>query len=309
MDNTEKLKQLEKDIIARRLAGLQNNVTTWKDIEPDDNGVLDIDGTYFKLNNEQPNVDNTDWEYKNALMYRLFGDDTPMQQYLTQKQTERQSRDNAIYNQYIAMQNKAEQQAEKEKEQRLQQEKEKETKQQEEKEREKAKQIAKNNFRKAVTDISTPYSSIIANLDELNSNGYLSKDEYEQLKFDLEKEKPRRQAHHKYSQYKSFATNDEKQKILSSIKNDPYLTEDDKAELENIITPIVSLVDQAKTNIRAGKAGQHLGTQLDKNMIDALVDDAIKTGVMPEDQTYKTDIVKGLRAKGYKVKGTKVVKR
>ena len=135
----EKLRQPEKDIIARRLAGLPNNVTTWKYKEPDDNGVLNIDGQYFWLNNVQPvqpaTTDDTDWEYKNALMYRLFGDDTPMQQYLTQKQAERQSRDTAIYNQYLAMQNKEEQAAEKEKEKALQDKKEKEAKQLEEKEK------------------------------------------------------------------------------------------------------------------------------------------------------------------------------
>lgn len=141
-NNADKLRLLEKDIIARRLAGLPNNVTTWKDVEPDDNGVLNVDSLYFKpkgsyltQSNTQPSYDNTDWEYKNALMYRLFGDDTPMQQYLTQKQTERQSRDNAIYNQYIAMQNIEEQLAEKEKEKRLQEEKVKESKLQEEKEK------------------------------------------------------------------------------------------------------------------------------------------------------------------------------
>lgn len=307
--DNEKLRQLEKDIIARRLAGLPNNVTTWKDKEVDDNGVLNIDGQYFKLNNVQPTTDDTDWEYKNALMYRLFGDDTPMQQYLNQKQAERQSRDTAIYNQYIAMQNKEEQLAEKEKEKRLQAEKEKEAKQIEEKEKEKAKQIAKSNFRKSVSDISTPYATIMTNLDELYSNGYLDKDEYEQQKIAIEKEKPRRQAHHKYSQYKSFATDAEKQKILTDIENNQYLSEDDKIELKNIVTPMVSLVAQARTNARAGKAGQKAGEEYDKKTLNQLVEEAIKTGNMPSDETRKKDIMNELRKRGYKVKGTKVVKK
>lgn len=162
--DNEKLRQLEKDIIARRLAGLPNNVTTWKYKEPDDNGVLNIDGQYFKLNNVQPaqpvqpgTTDDTDWEYKNALMYRLFGDDTPMQQYLNQKQAERQSRDTAIYNQYLAMQNKEEQAAEKEKEKALQAKKEKEAKQLSEKET-----AAENTKKKATIEtlIDNPESTI-----------------------------------------------------------------------------------------------------------------------------------------------------
>lgn len=162
--DNEKLRQLEKDIIARRLAGLPNNVTTWKYKEPDDNGVLNIDGQYFKLNNVQPaqpvqpgTTDDTDWEYKNALMYRLFGDDTPMQQYLNQKQAERQSRDTAIYNQYLAMQNKEEQAAEKEKEKALQAKKEKEAKQLSEKET-----ASENTKKKATIEtlIDNPESTI-----------------------------------------------------------------------------------------------------------------------------------------------------
>lgn len=311
--DNEKLRQLEKDIIARRLAGLPNNVTTWKDKEPDDNGVLNIDGRYFKLNNAMPvqpgTTDDTDWEYKNALMYRLFGDDTPMQQYLNQKQAERQSRDTAIYNQYIAMQNKEEQAAEKEKDKALQAENEKEAKQSEAKEKEKAKQIAKSNFRKSVSDISTPYATIMTNLDELYSNGYLDKDEYEQQKNAIEKEKPRRQAHHKYSQYKSFATDAEKQKILTDIENDQYLTEDDKIELKNIVTPMVSLVAQSRANALAGKAGQKAGEEYDKKTLNQLVEEAINTGNMPSDETHKKDIMNELRKRGYKVKGTKVVKK
>lgn len=154
--DNEKLRQ--QDIIARRLAGLPNNVTTWKYREPDGNGVLNIDGQYFKLNNARPGAtDDTDWEYKNALMYRLFGDGTPMQQYLNQKQAERQSRDTAIYNQYIAMQNKEEQLAEKEKEKALLAEKEKEAKQIEEKEK-----AAENAKKKATIEtlIDNPESSI-----------------------------------------------------------------------------------------------------------------------------------------------------
>lgn len=311
--NNEKLRQLEKDIIARRLAGLPNNVTTWKDKEPDDNGVLNIDRQYFKLNNVQPmqpgTTDDTDWEYKNALMYRLFGDDTPMQQYLNQKQAERQSRDTAIYNQYIAMQNKEEQLAEKEKEKALLAEKEKEAKQTEEKEKDKAKQMAKSNFRKSVSDISTPYATIMTNLDELYSNGYLDKDEYEQQKIAIEKEKPRRQAHHKYSQYKSFATDAEKKKILTDIENDSYLSEDDKIELKNIVTPLVSLVAQARANAIAGKAGQNAGEEYDEKTLNQLVNIAIDTGYMPSDNTRKKDIMRELRKRGYIVRGTKVVKR
>lgn len=311
--NNEKLRQLEKDIIARRLAGLPNNVTTWKDKEPDDNGVLNIDRQYFKLNNVQPmqpgTTDDTDWEYKNALMYRLFGDNTPMQQYLNQKQAERQSRDTAIYNQYIAMQNKEEQLAEKEKEKALLAEKEKEAKQTEEKEKDKAKQMAKSNFRKSVSDISTPYATIMTNLDELYSNGYLDKDEYEQQKIAIEKEKPRRQAHHKYSQYKSFATDAEKKKILTDIENDSYLSEDDKIELKNIVTPLVSLVAQARSNAIAGKAGQNAGEEYDEKTLNQLVNIAIDTGYMPSDNTRKKDIMRELRKRGYIVRGTKVVKR
>lgn len=313
--DNEKLRRLEKDIIARRLAGLPNNVTTWKYKEPV-NDVLNIDGQYFKMNNVRPawpyttdDTDDTDWEYKNALMYRLFGDDAPMQQYLNQKQAERQSRDTAIYNQYIAMQNKEEQAAEKEKEKALLAEKEKEAKRSEEKEKEKAKQIAKSNFRKSVSDISTPYAAIMTNLDELYSNGYLDKDEYEQQKIAIEKEKPRRQAHHKYSQYKSFATDSEKRKILTDIENDPYLSEDDKIELKNVVTPLVSLIAQSEANARAGKAAQKAGETYDKKSLNQLVEEAIKTGNMPSDDTHEKDIMRELRNRGYTVKGTKVVKR
>ena len=103
-----KIKETIKNDITRRLAGLPNNVTTWKYSDDPQN---DVYGLHFKTDNgyytipkqqaiqESPSTE--DWEYRNAVMYRLFGDSAPMQQYNTREQSKEQSMNNAMYNLYI----------------------------------------------------------------------------------------------------------------------------------------------------------------------------------------------------------------
>ena len=252
------------DDIMKRLAGLPNNVTTWNYTDEPNN---DVDGIHFKTDDgyytlgkpvDEP-VDEgavkqrePDWDYRTALIYRIFGDETPMQQYINQKQAERTSRDNAMYNQYLNIQNKREQDAKDREAKRLADE---------------AKSVEKENkksaFRKSRSDIATSYSSLENELDELKNNGYVSEDEYKQMKEELEKEKPRRQAYDKYSQYSSFANEKQKNDVLNGIANDKSLTDDDKVALTNKLKTITSETAKARQAAIASGAGKQTQTELD----------------------------------------------
>ena len=252
------------DDIMKRLAGLPNNVTTWNYTDEPNN---DVDGIHFKTDDgyytlgkpvDEP-VDEgavkqrePDWDYRTALIYRIFGDETPMQQYINQKQAERTSRDNAMYNQYLNIQNKREQDAKDREAKRLADE---------------AKSVEKENkksaFRKSRSDIATSYSSLENELDELKNNGYVSEDEYKQMKEELEKEKPRRQAYDKYSQYSSFANEKQKNDVLNGIANDKSLTDDDKVALTNKLKTITSETAKAIQSAVASGAGKQTQTELD----------------------------------------------
>lgn len=295
--------QMQKDMISKRLAGLPNNVTTWKYTEQptDEEGLhfkTDAGGYYTIAEPEQTNSNEPDWDYRTALIYRIFGNEQPMQQYLTQKQAERSSRDSAIYNQYLNMQNKEEQK-----------EKEKEAKALQEQAVKTEKENEKSNYRKSLSDIATSYSSLVYGLEEMKNKGYLTNEEYKQQKAELEKEKLRRQAYDKYSQYKTFANDKEKQKVLTDIAEDKHLTGDDKTSLRNIIVPITSATAAARANAAAGKAGDRAKEQLDEENIENLANKAIKTGNAPADDANKAAVIRALRAKGYTVKGSKVVKK
>lgn len=102
-----KIKEIIKNDITKRLAGLPNNVTTWKYSDDPQNDVYGLhfktdDGYYTIPKQQQQESPSTeDWEYRNAVMYRLFGDSAPMQQYNTREQAKEQSLNNAMYNLYI----------------------------------------------------------------------------------------------------------------------------------------------------------------------------------------------------------------
>lgn len=253
------------DDIMKRLAGLPNNVTTWNYTDEPSNE----DGIHFKTDDgyytiaepvtepvavkqEATKQREPDWDYRTALIYRIFGDETPMQQYINQKQAERTSRDNAMYNQYLNIQNKREQEAKDREAKRLADE---------------AKSVEKENkksaFRKSRSDIATSYSSLENELDELKNNGYVSEDEYKQMKEELEKEKPRRQAYDKYSQYSSFANEKQKNDVLNGIANDKDLTDDDKVALKNKLKAITSETEKARQSAIASGAGKQTQTELD----------------------------------------------
>ena len=284
------------DDIMKRLAGLPNNVTTWNYTDEPNN---DVDGIHFKTDDGYYDVlgqhNNTlgkpvdepvdegavkqrepDWDYRTALIYRIFGDETPMQQYINQKQAERTSRDNAMYNQYLNIQNKREQDAKDREAKRLADE---------------AKSVEKENkksaFRKSRSDIATSYSSLENELDELKNNGYVSEDEYKQMKEELEKEKPRRQAYDKYSQYSSFANEKQKNDVLNGIANDKSLTDDDKVALTNKLKTITSETAKARQAAIASGAGKQTQTELD-------VQNAIKNNTPPIklSQEVKTKVKK-----------------
>ena len=250
------------DDIMKRLAGLPNNVTTWNYTDEPSN----VDGIHFKTDDgyhtiaapvDEPVAVSTkqrepDWDYRTALIYRIFGDETPMQQYINQKQAERTSRDNAMYNQYLNIQNKREQEAKDREAKRLADE---------------AKSIEKENAKSAFTkdksEIATSYSSLVNSLDELKNKGYVSEDEYKQMKEELEKEKPRRQAYDKYSQYSSFANEKQKNDVLNGIANDKSLTDDDKVALTNKLSAIISETEKAIQSAIASGAGKQTQTELD----------------------------------------------
>ena len=250
------------DDIMKRLAGLPNNVTTWNYTDEPSN----VDGIHFKTDDgyhtiaapvDEPVAVSTkqrepDWDYRTALIYRIFGDETPMQQYINQKQAERTSRDNAMYNQYLNIQNKREQEAKDREAKRLADE---------------AKSIEKENAKSAFTkdksEIATSYSSLVNSLDELKNKGYVSEDEYKQMKEELEKEKPRRQAYDKYSQYSSFANEKQKNDVLNGIANDKSLTDDDKVALTNKLSAIISETEKARQSAIASGAGKQTQTELD----------------------------------------------
>lgn len=266
------------DDIMKRLAGLPNNVTTWNYTDEPSNE----DGIHFKTDDgyytiaepvtepvavkqEATKQREPDWDYRTALIYRIFGDETPMQQYINQKQAERTSRDNAMYNQYLNIQNKREQEAKDREAKRLADE---------------AKSVEKENkksaFRKSRSDIATSYSSLENELDELKNNGYVSEDEYKQMKEELEKEKPRRQAYDKYSQYSSFANEGKKNAILEEIANNKDLTDDDKVALKNKLKAITSETAKARQSAIASNAGKRAGEKLEEDEEKKLINE-IKT--------------------------------
>lgn len=250
------------DDIMKRLAGLPNNVTTWSYTDEPSNE----DGMHFKTDDgyhtiaepvdeavdEPVKQREPDWDYRTALIYRIFGDETPMHQYINQKQAERTSRDNAMYNQYLNIQNKREQEAKDREAKRLADE---------------AKSIEKENAKSAFTkdksEIATSYSSLVNGLDELKNKGYVSEDEYKQMKEELEKEKPRRQSYDKYSQYSSFANEKQKNDVLNGIANDKSLTDDDKVALTNKLNAIISETEKAIQAAIANGAGKQTQTELD----------------------------------------------
>lgn len=262
------------DDIMKRLAGLPNNVTTWNYTDEPNN---DVDGIHFKTDDGYYDVlgqhNNTigkpvdepvaveqeiikqrepDWDYRTALIYRIFGDETPMQQYINQKQAERTSRDNAMYNQYLNIQNKREQEA-----------KDREAKRIADEAKSIEKENAKSAFTKDKSEIATSYSSLVNSLDELKNKGYVSEDEYKQMKEELEKEKPRRQAYDKYSQYSSFANDKQKNDVLNGIANDKSLSDDDKVALTNKLNAITSETAKARQSAIANNAGEQTQTELD----------------------------------------------
>ena len=250
------------DDIMKRLAGLPNNVTTWNYTDEPSN----VDGIHFKTDDgyhtiaapvDEPVAVSTkqrepDWDYRTALIYRIFGDETPMQQYINQKQAERTSRDNAMYNQYLNIQNKREQEA-----------KDREAKRLADEAKSIEKENAKSKFRKSRSDIATSYSSLENELDELKNTGAINDDEYKQMKEELEKEKPRRQAYDKYSQYSSFANEKQKNDVLNGIANDKSLTDDDKVALTNKLSAIISETEKARQSAIASGAGKQTQTELD----------------------------------------------
>lgn len=264
------------DDIMKRLAGLPNNVTTWNytDEPSNEDGIhFKTDDGYYTIGKpvDEPVEEGAvkqrepDWDYRTALIYRIFGDETPMQQYINQKQAERTSRDNAMYNQYLNIQNKREQEAKDREAKRLADE---------------AKSVEKENkksaFRKSRSDIATSYSSLENELDELKNNGYVSEDEYKQMKEELEKEKPRRQAYDKYSQYSSFANEGKKNAILEEIANNKDLTDDDKVALKNKLKAITSETAKARQSAIASNAGKRAGEKLEEDEEKKLINE-IKT--------------------------------
>lgn len=266
------------DDIMKRLAGLPNNVTTWNytDEPSNEDGIhFKTDDGYYTIGKpvdepvavkqEATKQREPDWDYRTALIYRIFGDETPMQQYINQKQAERTSRDNAMYNQYLNIQNKREQEAKDREAKRLADE---------------AKSVEKENkksaFRKSRSDIATSYSSLENELDELKNNGYVSEDEYKQMKEELEKEKPRRQAYDKYSQYSSFANEGKKNAILEEIANNKDLTDDDKVALKNKLKAITSETAKARQSAIASNAGKRAGDKLEEDEEKKLINE-IKT--------------------------------
>lgn len=259
----------QRNQILKRLAGLPNNVTTWK---WDDDGHAYIGDLVFT--NNKPMADKStssieyepDWDYTNALIWKVFGkDDSVMNNYNQNKRQEQISKDNRAYNEYLNAASKREQQM-KEMELIAEKDKEKEARvADEQKAFNQAKGTAISEYIKAKNDVSTTMTDLNNKLEQLKIMNYIDEDTFAKWKSEIDAQTSRRQAYDKY--YKLIATgfaNDKlKKNTFKDVEEDNNLTDEDKAVLKNRLNATMSKTAESRAAAVAGKVGEKTGKAID----------------------------------------------
>lgn len=264
----------QRNQILKRLAGLPNNVTTWK---WDDDGHAYIGDLVFTNNKPMAGLTTTDkstspieyepdWDYTNALIWKVFGkDDSVMNNYNQNKRQEQISKDNRAYNEYLNAASKREQQM---KEMELIAEKDKEKAARvadEQKAFNQAKGTAISEYIKAKNDVSTTMTDLNNKLEQLKIMNYIDEDTFAKWKSEIDTQTTRRQAYDKYDKLiaTGFANDKLKKNTLKDVEEDNNLTDEDKAVLKNRLNATMSKTAESRAAAVAGKVGEKTGKAID----------------------------------------------
>ena len=264
----------QRNQILKRLAGLPNNVTTWK---WDDDGHAYIGDLVFTNNKPMAGLTTTDkstspieyepdWDYTNALIWKVFGkDDSVMNNYNQNKRQEQISKDNRAYNEYLNAASKREQQM---KEMELIAEKDKEKAARvadEQKVFNQAKGTAISEYIKAKNDVSTTMTDLNNKLEQLKIMNYIDEDTFAKWKSEIDTQTTRRQAYDKYDKLiaTGFANDKLKKNTLKDVEEDNNLTDEDKAVLKNRLNATMSKTAESRAAAVAGKVGEKTGKAID----------------------------------------------
>ena len=264
----------QRNQILKRLAGLPNNVTTWK---WDDDGHAYIGDLVFTNNKPMAGLTTTDkstspieyepdWDYTNALIWKVFGkDDSVMNNYNQNKRQEQISKDNRAYNEYLNTASKREQQM-KEMELIAEKDKEKEARvADEQKAFNQAKGTAISEYIKAKNDVSTTMTDLNNKLEQLKIMNYIDEDTFAKWKSEIDAQTTRRQAYDKYDKLiaTGFANDKLKKNTLKDVEEDNNLTVEDKAVLKNRLNATMSKTAESRAAAVAGKVGEKTGKAID----------------------------------------------
>lgn len=264
----------QRNQILKRLAGLPNNVTTWK---WDDDGHAYIGDLVFT--NNKPGLTTTttdkstspieyepDWDYTNALIWKVFGkDDSVMNNYNQNKRQEQISKDNRAYNEYLNAASKREQQM-KEMELIAEKDKEKEARvADEQKAFNQAKGTAISEYIKAKNDVSTTMTDLNNKLEQLKIMNYIDEDTFAKWKSEIDAQTTRRQAYDKYDKLiaTGFANDKLKKNTLKDVEEDNNLTDEDKSVLKNRLNATMSKTAESRAAAVAGKVGEKTGKAIE----------------------------------------------
>lgn len=268
----------QRNQILKRLAGLPNNVTTWK---WDDDGHAYIGDLVFTNNKAGTDNDMSkssltkstspieyepDWDYTNALIWKVFGkDDSVMNNYNQNKRQEQISKDNRAYNEYLNAASKREQQM-KEMELIAEKDKEKEARAaDEQKAFNQAKGTAISEYIKAKNDVSTTMTDLNNKLEQLKIMNYIDEDTFAKWKSEIDAQTTRRQAYDKYDKLiaTGFVNDKLKKNTLKDVEEDNNLTDEDKAVLKNRLNATMSKTAESRAAAVAGKVGEKTGKAID----------------------------------------------
>ena len=272
----------QRNQILKRLAGLPNNVTTWK---WDDDGHAYVGDLVFTNNKPMTDLTTTDksmtksmtkstspieyepdWDYTNALIWKVFGkDDSVMNNYNQNKRQEQISKDNRAYNEYLNTASKREQQM-KEMELIAEKDKEKEARvADEQKAFNQAKGTAISEYIKAKNDVSTTMTDLNNKLEQLKIMNYIDEDTFAKWKSEIDAQTTRRQAYDKYDKLiaTGFANDKLKKNTIKDVEEDNNLTDEDKAVLKNRLNATMSKTAESRAAAVAGKVGEKTGKAID----------------------------------------------
>lgn len=265
----------QRNQILKRLAGLPNNVTTWN---WDDDGHAYVGDLVFTNNKPMSGTDKSmtkstspieyepDWDYTNALIWKVFGkDDSVMNNYNQNKRQEQISKDNRAYNEYLNAASKREQQM-KEMELIAEKDKEKEARvADEQKAFNQAKGTAISEYIKAKNDVSTTMTDLNNKLEQLKIMNYIDEDTFDKWKSEIDTQTTRRQAYDKYDKLiaTGFANDKLKKNTLKDVEEDNNLTDEDKAVLKNRLNATMSKTAESRAAAVAGKVGEKTGKAIE----------------------------------------------